>query len=186
MSLYKAPVYSHSVIIPSTVLWVISVLLVITRSYIRMSVGTSDSTVISPIKTGAHNLNATNASAAPRDDVSPATVHTNTPKNRHFFPCTIKWHNGFVLHWVSIPHWSFKLNVMPFYVVSIWSGTSVFTSIAILQLFGPIISHLYFFLFLFCFLWGWVHRVLMGIIRGTSLVTLYGLETGLQVPFAIA
>ena len=103
MSLYKAPVYSHSVIIPSTVLRVISVLLVITRSYIRMSVGTSDSTVISPIKTGAHNLNATNASAAPRDDVSPATVHTNTPKNRHFFPCTIKWHNGFVLHWVSIP-----------------------------------------------------------------------------------
>ena len=48
-----------------------------------MSVGTSDSTVISSPKTEAHNLNAINASAAPRDDGSPATIHTTTPKNRH-------------------------------------------------------------------------------------------------------
>ena len=71
----------HLDIIPSTVLRVISVLLVITRSYIRMSYGTSDSTVISPITTEAHNLNTVNASAASRDDVSPANVHAHTPKN---------------------------------------------------------------------------------------------------------
>ena len=47
---------------------------------IRMSVGTSDSTVISPITTEAHNLNTTNASAAPRDDGSPATTLANSKK----------------------------------------------------------------------------------------------------------
>ena len=47
-----------------------------------MSYGTSDSTVISPITTEAHNLNTTDVSAAPRDDSSPATIHTITPKNR--------------------------------------------------------------------------------------------------------
>ena len=47
-----------------------------------MSRGTSDSTVISPITTEAHNLNAINASAAPRDDGSPAAIPTTTPKNR--------------------------------------------------------------------------------------------------------
>ena len=41
-----------------------------------MSVGTSDSTVTSPIKPEAHNLNTTIASAAQRSDGSPA------PKNR--------------------------------------------------------------------------------------------------------
>ena len=41
-----------------------------------MSVGTSDTTVISSTKTEARNLNTTNASAAQRDDSSPA------PKNR--------------------------------------------------------------------------------------------------------
>ena len=46
-----------------------------------MSVGTSDSTVIPSPKPGAHNLNTLVASAAPRDDVSPANIHTNTPKN---------------------------------------------------------------------------------------------------------
>ena len=48
-----------------------------------MSVGTSDTTVISPLKTEARNLNAIDASAAPRDDGSPATIPTTTPKNRH-------------------------------------------------------------------------------------------------------
>ena len=48
-----------------------------------MSFGTSDSTVISPITTEAHNLNTINASAAPKDDGSPATIFTTTPKNRH-------------------------------------------------------------------------------------------------------
>ena len=42
-----------------------------------MSYGTSDTTVISSPKTEAHNLNAVDASAAQRDDSSPA------PKNRH-------------------------------------------------------------------------------------------------------
>ena len=42
----------------------------------RMSVGTSDTTVISSTKTEARNLNAIDASAAQRDDSSPA------PKNR--------------------------------------------------------------------------------------------------------
>ena len=49
-----------------------------------MSYGTSDSTVISPITTEAHNLNAIDASAAQRDDGSPATILTATPKNRHY------------------------------------------------------------------------------------------------------
>ena len=47
-----------------------------------MSVGTSDSTVISPITTEAHNLNTTNTSAASRDDRSPATIPTTIPENR--------------------------------------------------------------------------------------------------------
>ena len=52
-----------------------------------MSVGTSDTTVISSTKTEAHNLNAIDASAALRDDLSPATIPTTTPKNRQFlFP----------------------------------------------------------------------------------------------------
>ena len=46
---------------------------------IRMSYGTFDSTVISPITTEAHDLNTVNASAAQRDDSSPA------PKNRHLY-----------------------------------------------------------------------------------------------------
>ena len=41
-----------------------------------MSYGTSDTAVISPLKTEAHNLNNTEVSAAQRDDSSPA------PKNR--------------------------------------------------------------------------------------------------------
>ena len=48
---------------------------------IRMSVGTSDTTVISPITTEAHNLNTINASAAPRDDGSPANLYGKTLKN---------------------------------------------------------------------------------------------------------
>ena len=47
-----------------------------------MSYGTSDTTVISSTKIEAHNPNTTDASTAPRDDGSPATVHTTTPKNR--------------------------------------------------------------------------------------------------------
>ena len=47
-----------------------------------MSYGTSDTTVISSIKTEAHNLNAIDASAASRDDSSPAPFPTTTPKNR--------------------------------------------------------------------------------------------------------
>ena len=48
-----------------------------------MSVGTSDTTVISSPNPEARNLNAIDASAAPRDDGSPATIPTTTPKNRH-------------------------------------------------------------------------------------------------------
>ena len=47
-----------------------------------MSYGTSDSTVISSTKTEARNLNTIIASAAQRDDSSPATIPTTTPKNR--------------------------------------------------------------------------------------------------------
>ena len=46
-----------------------------------MSVGTSDTTVISSTKTEARNLNAIDASAASRDHSSPAAVPTTTPKN---------------------------------------------------------------------------------------------------------
>ena len=42
-----------------------------------MSVGTSDTTVISPITTEAHNFNTTDASAATTDDGYPAN-HTYT------------------------------------------------------------------------------------------------------------
>ena len=49
-----------------------------------MSVGTSDTTVISSPNPEARNLNAIDASAAPRDDGSPATIPTTTPKNRQF------------------------------------------------------------------------------------------------------
>ena len=45
-----------------------------------MSVGTSDSTVISPINLEAHNPNTINASAASRDDGSTATIPGNTPQ----------------------------------------------------------------------------------------------------------
>ena len=59
-----------------------------------MSYGTSDSTANSSPKTEAHNLNTTDASAAPKDDGSPATVHTTTPKNRQnsciYKECVIK------------------------------------------------------------------------------------------------
>ena len=43
-----------------------------------MSYGTSDSTVISPIKPEAHNLDTTIASAASHDGSSPETVHAHT------------------------------------------------------------------------------------------------------------
>ena len=66
----------HSYIIPSTSIVSYIYLLVIERSDTRMSVGTSDTTVISSTKTEARNLNAIDASTAQRDDSSPA------PKNR--------------------------------------------------------------------------------------------------------
>ena len=47
-----------------------------------MSVGTSDTTVILSTKIKARNLNTIDASAAQRDDSSPATIPTTTPKNR--------------------------------------------------------------------------------------------------------
>ena len=47
-----------------------------------MSYGTSDSTVISSPKPEAHNLNTTDASVAPRDDISLATIPTTTSENR--------------------------------------------------------------------------------------------------------
>ena len=48
-----------------------------------MSYGTPDTTVISSTKTEARNLNAIDASAAQRDDSSPATFPTTTtPENR--------------------------------------------------------------------------------------------------------
>ena len=46
-----------------------------------MSYGTSDTTVISSTNTETRNLNAIDASAAQRDDSSPATIPTTTPKN---------------------------------------------------------------------------------------------------------
>ena len=47
-----------------------------------MSYGTSDSTVISPIKPEAHNLNTTIASAALWDGSRPASLRGNTAENR--------------------------------------------------------------------------------------------------------
>ena len=47
-----------------------------------MSVGTSDTTVISSTKTEAHNLNAITASAATKDDSSAVNIHANTAENR--------------------------------------------------------------------------------------------------------
>ena len=49
-----------------------------------MSYGTSDSTSTPSTKTEARNLNAIDASAAQRDDSSPAPFPTTTPKNREF------------------------------------------------------------------------------------------------------
>ena len=49
-----------------------------------MSVGTSDTTVISSTKTEAHSLNPTNASAAPGDGLSPANLPGNTAENSQF------------------------------------------------------------------------------------------------------
>ena len=58
-----------------------------------MSYGTSDTTVISSTKTEAHNLNTTNASAAQRDGLSPATIFTTTPENRQVCNNPVKsWH----------------------------------------------------------------------------------------------
>ena len=48
-----------------------------------MSYSTSDTTVISPIKTEAHNLNTTIASAVPWDVISLANLPGNTAENRH-------------------------------------------------------------------------------------------------------
>ena len=75
----KAASTAHDV--QQVLLWVISVMLVIVRSDIRMSYGTSDSTVISSSKPEAHNLHSTNASAAPRDGPSSGVLHDNTPEN---------------------------------------------------------------------------------------------------------
>ena len=74
----------HTYMIPSTSIVSYIYLPVIQRSAIRMSVGTFDTTVISSTKTEARNLNAIDASAAQRDDLSPATFPTTKPKNRQF------------------------------------------------------------------------------------------------------
>ena len=60
---------------------VISALLVITGSGIRVSTGTSDTTVISFTKTKAHNLNTTIASAAQRDSLYLANPQGGTAEN---------------------------------------------------------------------------------------------------------
>ena len=57
-------------------------LLVISRSRIRMSTRTSDSTIIPSTRIEAHNLRTTVASAAPRDGSSPVTIPTTIPENR--------------------------------------------------------------------------------------------------------
>ena len=75
----------HTYIIPSTSIVSYIYLLVIERSNTRMSYGTSDTTVISSTKTEARNLNAIDASAAQRDDSSPAPFPTTTPKNRQAY-----------------------------------------------------------------------------------------------------
>ena len=46
-----------------------------------MSIGTSDTTIISSIKTGAHNLNPTSASAPLRDGPSPANPCGSAAEN---------------------------------------------------------------------------------------------------------
>ena len=51
-----------------------------------MSYGTSDTTVISSTKTEARNLNTIDASAAQRDDSSPATIPTTTRQKRQLSP----------------------------------------------------------------------------------------------------
>ena len=57
-----------------------------------MSYGTSDSTVISPITTEAHNLNTTIASAAQRDNnVFPANVQANTAENYQNHTFSSQW-----------------------------------------------------------------------------------------------
>ena len=50
-----------------------------------MSVGTSDSTVISPITTEAHNLNTTIASTAQRDGCSSTVFPGDTVEYRHYY-----------------------------------------------------------------------------------------------------
>ena len=59
-----------------------------------MSVGTSDTTVISSPNPEARNLNAIDASAAPRDDSLAA------PKNRHQEGYIFLW-NGTPISWSS-------------------------------------------------------------------------------------
>ena len=62
-----------------------------------MSYGTSDTTVILSTKTEARNLNAIDASAASRDDSSPATFPTTTtPENRQCSPL-LNPRNGLIL-----------------------------------------------------------------------------------------
>ena len=79
---WNTTLFHTNIILSIVLLCVISVMLVFTRSDVRMSVGASDSTVISSTKTEAHNLNAINTSAATSDDISPATIPTITPENR--------------------------------------------------------------------------------------------------------
>ena len=54
---------------------------IIARPYIRMPIGTSDTTVISSIKPRAHNLNPTSASAPLRDGPSPANLCATAAEN---------------------------------------------------------------------------------------------------------
>ena len=74
----------HLDIIPSTSIIVSYIFSVsyYTDPDIRISYGTSDSTVISSTETEAHNLNTTIASAAQRDGLPPENTHAHIPKNR--------------------------------------------------------------------------------------------------------
>ena len=78
---YSIPSYHNSF----TTLRVISVLLVIARSDIRMAVGTPDTIVISSIRTEVHNLNNTNAFAASKDGSFPANLEAKTAENRQVY-----------------------------------------------------------------------------------------------------
>ena len=72
---WNTTLFHTNIILSIVLLCVISVMLVFTRSDVRMSYGTSDTTVISPLKAEAHNLNITIASIGSRTNRSSLVSH---------------------------------------------------------------------------------------------------------------